>query len=490
MAPKTRSQTGATRRQTPYTRSPHLRSRTRSTLSPEVKLDFPLWYPLDEVQNAPRGRRKTMFELMADALIDDDPEVLQHRQTLLGIAERVETFFKGVQAEYPWLKKGLDAYEKQPGTGSLVFKCSADEAYEAYDVLNRIATFQKQLDDSHPWLRAIFKGLTERMEKSEVAATALTSLKANAHLTPKQPPEAALAPVPDSTSKGKQVEPRRLTLTGPPSSGQIIESRRGAQSRRSSAGSEPCSCPGCPGAGSGVCSYSGSSSGSADESWLHNLGSERSVPKVLLTPPGSPDTVSSTSSSSSTRLTLANYVNWTKGTAVDCQQLKKQTTVILHPEFSVNKSRWMYLHAGGEPEDPNRWTIGDILFTPLPPFTLAGHLPMNPDLVLRTPFVYLVCAPDDKTRVLNVWKPYRLGQGHPLDENFVLQHFYGQVPFWVYRTGGDAIGDVNGGKAPGEAEASENDSQAPKAGPCGELDATKEDHTGSDQESEGGGWDI
>ncbi|KAF8594174.1 hypothetical protein BDV93DRAFT_580764 [Ceratobasidium sp. AG-I] len=149
--------------------------------------------------------------------------------------------------------------------------------------------------------------------------------------------------------------------------------------------------------------------------------------------------------------TSERYYEWAGDTPIDCEEWAREAekkgvrffkaiattdtrTVYLHPDFVVEKNKWLYVPAGFPLREPNKCTIGDIAFSPLEVFARTGTLPTPGSKVYLTPFVYWVCCPDSDFPIKNSWVEYTLGQGHPLDPKFVLQHFPHQIPFWVYHS--------------------------------------------------------
>ncbi|KAG8681550.1 hypothetical protein FRC08_015559 [Ceratobasidium sp. 394] len=132
------------------------------------------------------------------------------------------------------------------------------------------------------------------------------------------------------------------------------------------------------------------------------------------------------------------------------ERIRQLTTVYLHPNFIINKGHWMYIMAGVCPNTANHWTISDIIFSPIVPFAFPGQLSDDFSTVLSTPFRYWVCTPDKQHPVLNTWAPSELGSCHPLSKEFVLQHFYSQVLFWVYCGTGTGSSGGELGERPGE----------------------------------------
>ncbi|QRV87064.1 hypothetical protein RhiJN_15082 [Ceratobasidium sp. AG-Ba] len=110
-----------------------------------------------------------------------------------------------------------------------------------------------------------------------------------------------------------------------------------------------------------------------------------------------------------------------------------QPMAYLHPNWTLVKNRWGYVPIGNQLDSPNEWSIGDIVYKPIPAFGIPGTLGRQLRFDLKTPFSYWVCTYDEDMPVKHQWKEIKIGGRHPLMCRFTLLHVAKQAPVWVYR---------------------------------------------------------
>ncbi|KAG8696753.1 hypothetical protein FRC08_006960 [Ceratobasidium sp. 394] len=379
-----------------------------------LRLQSPIIQP---TQDTLQNRGKSIWDLFDEAKLSGDldrcAELALQMKTI--IAE-VNTFFSALKQEYNWLAFELRSLSHLEGH-RLAFRCSLDKLDDAIVILLQIGDFREALSQKYSWLGATLDKL-KNMDKEE-ANDAVQDLFNSTVTYMKDGGDATGVPVQEADLSN--------VLLG-----------------------EATNCEEIAGSEAGFTQFSEDEWEEAEfieevrRARLRNLPPLEGWPGQNSQPS---DTSTSTASVGKT-YSPANYSMWGKNYPIDsvlwaleaeaegCEYFKTLrlapcTTVYLHPKFTLNKNRWMYVPIGATFDDPNQWSIGDILFVPIP---ILFAVPPDLGFEMRTPFQYYVCAPDDQYPIRHKWKAFTRGDSHPLMCKFVLQHLYGQAPFWIYHS--------------------------------------------------------
>ncbi|QRW11167.1 hypothetical protein RhiLY_10166 [Ceratobasidium sp. AG-Ba] len=142
-----------------------------------------------------------------------------------------------------------------------------------------------------------------------------------------------------------------------------------------------------------------------------------------------------------------------------------QSMAYLHPNWTMVKNRWGYVPIEARLDCPNKWSIGDVVYKPIPAFGVPGTLGQQLRFELKTPFSYWVCTYDEDMPVKHQWKEIQIGGRHPLMCRFTLLHVSKQTPVWVYRDelSCDCLQEIAGALAKGGVCLSCEEGNSPSA---------------------------
>ncbi|KAG9093139.1 hypothetical protein FS749_014995 [Ceratobasidium sp. UAMH 11750] len=382
-----------------------------------------LKYPVPKPSNA---GELTLFEMLHKVqslgiFNNNGPLAAQ----MTAVVAEIDQFFASLKESYPWVEKDLTTFMGLKN-GKVSLGCGLEHAGEAFEITLKMATFQSSLAIKYPWVRRTLEKLRDIGRYLETVIIQMQALNVLHSLSD------VIDNVLDSAmgSMYDLQEPKKTNV------GASTDKLADVEKQYRLSAITPVACK-MHSAGPAIPT-------NETPSLLHSIRPSANSPSV-------------------------DYQNWASGTPINSPQwardaavpgsiflrslrIRQLTTVYLHPNFIVNKNRWMYVMAGVCPNTANSWAVGDIIFSPIVPFAFPGQLSDDFATVLSTPFKYCVCTPDKQHPVLNTWAPSELGSCHPLAEEFVLQHFYGQVPFWVYCGNGAGSSEGVVGERPGEPE--------------------------------------